>query len=355
MIAKSAFTKMTVIILVGLIAGGGVWYAWKVKQSDQPSEKSDSSSGIIHQVKNYILKSDQLPESVTFGNGRIEATEYDIATKIAGRLVQVMVQEGDMVQADQALAVIDTDDLNAQLREANAGLREALEARKYALAIVEQHKSELTFAQTELNRFQALMKKGHISREKVEQQSMTYTLAQAALKAANVKVVQADAGIEAAKARIERLKSNIADSTLKTPIHGRVLYRLAEPGEVLGSGGKVLSVLDLTDVYMSIYLPTSEASKVTIGSEARIVLDAIPQYTIPAKVSFVSPQAQFTPKSVETRDERDKLMFRIKVKIDPQLLKDHIDEVKTGVPGLAYLLLAPAKEWPEQLRVRVPE
>ncbi|MFT5138016.1 MAG: HlyD family secretion protein [Arenicella sp.] len=161
--------------------------------------------------------------------------------------------------------------------------------------------------------------------------------------------------MEAAQARIQRLQSNIADSTLKAPINGRVLYRLAEPGEVLGSGGKVLSLLDLTDVYMSIYLPTSEAGKVGIGSEARIVLDAIPQYTLPATVTFVSAQAQFTPKAVETREQRDKLMFRVKVKLDSQLLKDHIKYVKTGLPGLAYILLAPEKEWPALLQVRVPE
>ena len=322
MTVRPTFKKLIVIALVGLI-GGGAWYAWKILQSD-------SYSGIFNEIKSYLIKPDPLPESVAFGNGRIEATEYDIATKLAGRLVDVLVQEGDMVKAGQSLAVIDTDDLQAQLREANAGLREALEARKYALAIVEQHKSELTFAQTELSRFQELMNKGHISKEKVDQQRMASTLAQ-------------------------RLQSNIADSTLKTPIRGRVLYRLAEPGEVLASGGKVLSVLDLTDVYMSIYLPTSEAGKVTVGSDARIVLDAIPEYTLPAKVSFVSAQAQFTPKSVETRDERDKLMFRVKVRIDPQLLKDHIEQVKTGVPGLAYLLLAPEKEWPEQLQVKVPE
>lgn len=354
MTVKSIFKKFTVITMLILIGVGG-WYTWQILQSDQVPEKYEPYTGVINGIKRYIKKSDQLTENVAFGNGRIEATEYDIATKLAGRLVDVLVQEGDMVKAGQSLAVIDTDDLKAQLREANAGLREALEARKYALAIVDQHKSELTFAQNELHRFQQLVNKGHISKEKVDQQHSVYTIAQAALKAANVKVVQSDARIEAAKARIQRLQSNITDGTLKTPIRGRVLYRLAEPGEVLGSGGKVLSVLDLTDVYMSIYLPTSEAGRVTVGSEARIVLDAIPQYTLPAKVSFVSAQAQFTPKSVETRDERDKLMFRVKVKIDPQLLKDHIEQVKTGVPGLAYVLLEPEKEWPEQLQVRVPE
>ncbi len=199
------------------------------------------------------------------------------------------------------------------------------------------------------------MEKGHISKEVVDQQRTTSAIAQAALTAANVKVVQSDAEIEAAQARIERLQSNIADSTLTAPINGRILYRLAEPGEVLGSGGKVLSLLDLTDVYMSIYLPTAQAGKVTIGSQARIVIDAVAEYTLPAKVTFVSAQAQFTPKSVETRNERDKLMFRVKVKLDSQLLKDHIKQVKTGVPGLAYVLLAPEKNWPTSLQVRVPE
>jgi HlyD family secretion protein len=331
---KSTLKSLGAIVILALVAAGG-WYTWKTLKSETLSE--------------------MLPESVVFGNGRIEATEYDIATKLAGRLLNVLAQEGDMVEMGQTLAVIETDGLEAQLRQANAGLREANESRKYALAIVDQHKSELIFAEAELNRSIQLVEKGHISKEKVDKQRSVYTSAQAVLKAANVKVVQSDAGIEAAKAGIQRLQINIADSTLKTPIRGRVLYRLAEPGEVLGSGGKVLSVLDLTDVYMSIYLPTSEAGRVTIGSEARIVLDAIPQYTLPAKVTFVSAQAQFTPKTVETHNQRDKLMFRVKVKIDSLLLKNHINQVKTGVPGLAYVLLAPEKEWPEQLQVRVPE
>ncbi len=334
MTIKSTLKSLGTIVVLVLMSGSG-WYLWQTQKSEKLS--------------------DQLPESVVYGNGRIEATEYDIATKLPGRLVDVLVQEGDMVAKNQTLAVIDTDDLKAQLREAKAGLRVANESRKYALAIVEQYESQLTLAQTELRRSLQLLKQGSIPQETVDKKRTVATSAKATLKASNVKVIQSDAGIEAAQARIQRLQSNIADSTLKAPINARVLYRLAEPGEVLGSGGKVFSLLDLTDVYMSIYLPTSEAGKVTIGSEARIILDAIPQYTLPAKVTFVSAQAQFTPKSVETRDERDKLMFRVKVKLDPQLLKDHIEQVKTGVPGLAYVLLAPEKEWPALLQVRVPE
>ena len=252
MTIKSSLKSLGKIVILVLVAGGA-WYLWQAQQSEKLSS--------------------QLPDSVVYGNGRIEATEYDIATKLPGRLVKVLAQEGDLVEMGQALAVMDTDDLNAQLREANAGLRESNEARKYALAVVEQYESQLTLAQTELRRYIQLMKQGSIPQETVDKQGTVTTSAEAALKAANVKVVQSDAGIEAAQARIERLESNIADSTLKAPIRGRILYRLAEPGEVLGSGGKVFSLLDLTDVYMSIYLPTSEAGKVAIGSEARIVLD----------------------------------------------------------------------------------
>lgn len=323
--------KISVIAVLITLAVGIGWYAWQTNQSNQ------------------------LPTSVASGNGRIEATEYDIASKLPGRVLSVSSHEGDRVEAGQVLASMDTDDLQAQLREAQAGLREARESRKYALAIVGQRESELTFAQAELNRSLQLVKQGHVSQEQLDQQRTALRSAEAALKAAEIQVVQAEAGIEGAEARSDRLQSNIDDGKLKAPISGRVLYRLAEPGEVLAAGGKIMTLLDLTDVYMTIFLPTAEAGKVMLGTEARIVLDAIPQYTIPAKVSFVAARAQFTPKAVETRAERDKLMFRVKVKINPQLLKQHIEKVKTGVPGIAYVLLAPASKWPEQLQVKLPE
>jgi len=327
-ISRKKLIGITALIALAAVIG---WYAWQTSQSDQ------------------------LPTSVASGNGRIEATEYDIATKLPGRLLLVSSQEGDRVEAGQILATMDTDDLQAQLREARAGLREARESRNYALAIVTQRESELTFAQAELRRSLQLIKQGHVSQEQVDQQRTALRSAEAALKAAGIQVLQAEAGIEAAEARIDRLQSNIDDAELKAPIQGRVLYRLAEPGEVLAGGGKVMTLLDLTDVYMTIFLPTAEAGKVMVGAEARIVLDAIPQYTIPAKISFVAARAQFTPKAVETRAERDKLMFRIKVKIDPQLLKEHVEKVKTGVPGIAYVLLAPATDWPAQLQVKLPK
>ncbi len=306
----------------------------------------------------FIWKSYQQPElSAGFasGNGRIEATEYDIATKRAGRVTEVLVGEGDMVEASQVLAKIDTRDLEAELREAEAKLRETREGKNYAAAIVAQRESELRYAKVELQRSLELVKKGHVSQEKVDQSRTARQTSEAALRAARILVVQSEASIEAATARIDRLKTDIDDCVLKTPIRGRVLYRLAEPGEILGAGGKLLTVLELTDVYMTIYLPANQVGKVIVGSPARIKLDAVPEFTLPASVSFVAPEAQFTPREVETRSEREKLMFRIKVKIDPELLKKHIEKVKTGLPGVAYVQLDQNAEWPARLQIKLPQ
>ena len=134
------------------------------------------------------------------------------------------------------------------------------------------------------------------------------------------------------------------------PRDGRIQYRIANIGEVLPAGGKVFTMLDISYVYMDIYLPAPESGKIKVGTEGRILLDAYPNSPIPAKVSFIASQAQFTPKTVETQSERDKLMFRIRVKIDPALLRARADRVKSGLPGAAYLQLDPAAAWPPQLQ-----
>lgn len=300
------------------------------------------------------LQVPELPTGFASGNGRIEATEYDIATKHAGRIGEVLVKEGDMVDVAQVLASMDTQDLAAQLREAEARLRQAQAGKEYAEAIIAQRESELVYAKAELKRSLELARKGHVSKDRLDQVRTAKLSGEAALRAARIQAVQADAAIDAAGARIERLKTQIDDSVLKSPIRGRVLYRLAEPGEVLAAGGKVLTVIDLTDVYMTIFLPTSQVGRVRLGSQARIKLDAVPEFTIPATVSFIAARAQFTPKQVETRSEREKLMFRVKVRIDPQLLNAHIEKVKTGVPGVAYVRLDHDIEWPAQLQVSLP-
>ena len=287
------------------------------------------------------LQSPALPEGIASGNGRLEATEVDITTKYGGRLAQVLVREGDMVEVDQSLARFDTKELEAQLRRAEAEVRRAEQERSYAIAVIAQRKSELSLAQRDLDRSESLYETDSISLEQLQRDETAVLTAKASLTAAEAQLSNAEAAIEAAIAGTEQLKVQIDDSVLGAPIGGRILYRLAEPGEVLPAGGKVLTVLDPTDVFMTIFLPTQYAARLAVGAEARIVLDGMPDISIPARVSFVAPRAQFTPKEVETRTEREKLMFRIKVKITPAFLQTHPEIAKTGVPGVAYVRLDP--------------
>ncbi len=331
----------------------------------------------------YELRPDGLPEGFASGNGRIEAVEIDVAAKISGRVSNILVNEGDFVSVGQVLAHMDTAVLEAQLREAEAELRRAIigvdtagrqvtqrEAEKTAAeAVVAQRKAELDAAQRRLARAEELTPKGAVSVQVLDDNRAAFEGAKAAVGAAEAQVAAADAAlgfaksgvisaqssVEGAKATIQRIKADIDDSTLKSPRDGRVQYRVAQPGEVVAAGGTVLNLVDLTDVYMTFFLPTKEAGRVALGSEAHLVLDAAPQYVIPAKVSFVADVAQFTPKAVETAEERLKLMFRIKARIAPELLKKYIRDVKTGLPGVAYVRLDPNAEWPADLRVKLPE
>lgn len=290
-----------------------------------------------------------LPAGIAFGNGRIEAEQVDVSTKAAGRLAAVLAEEGDMVRAGQVLARMDTREAEAALRRAQAQIgqaRRTLEARQAAAT---QQRSQWQLAEAELARTRSLMQSGFATRQALDQRSSARDAAAAALNLALAQIGEAEQAIQVAAEEAERLQAQLADSVLAAPLNGRVQYRLANPGEVLGPGGRVLVLLDITDVFMTVFLPTQEAGRLPISAEARIVLDAVPDYVIPATVSFVSPQAQFTPKMVETRSERERLMFRVKLRIDPELLRRHAEQVRTGLPGLGYVRLDPQVPWPAWL------
>jgi HlyD family secretion protein len=330
-----------------------------------------------------LIGSSGLPPGIASGNGRIEAVEIDISTKIAGRIKTIEVREGDLVQAGQVLARMDTAQLDAQLRQAKAQLQRATigidtarslveqrEAeRTAAVAVADQRRAELDAAQSKLARSEKLAQKDIVSQQvldddKAAARGATAALAaaqaqiaatEAAIGAAKALVVDAGAAVDAAQATIESINADIDDSVLRSPRDGRVQYRVAEPGEVLSAGGRVLNLVDLGDVYMTFFLPTEQAGQIAIGSPVRLVLDAAPQYVIPASATFVADVAQFTPKTVETEIERQKLMFRIKAHIPPELLRKYIHQVKTGLPGRAYVKLDPASPWPDRLRETLPQ
>lgn len=302
----------------------------------------------------WYQQQNSLPENIASGNGRVEAEEIHVAAKYPGRIAEVLVDEGDMVTEGQVLARMDTAEIEASFAKARADVARAQEAVAEAKAQIAQRVSELKYAQQELGRAAFLVQKGHVSKSLLDQRQAERDTAEAILTAARAHLLSAQRSIESAAAEARRVGTRIDDSTLRAPRGGRVQYRLAEPGEVLASGGRVVTLLDLSDVYMTIFLPTAQVGRVFLGTDARIILDAAPEFVIPATVSFVAANAQFTPREVETRSEREKLMFRVKVKIDPALLLIHVKKVKTGLPGEAYVLLGSGAEWPEQFAVRLP-
>jgi HlyD family secretion protein len=295
----------------------------------------------------------RLPAGIASGNGRIEANEIDVATKYAARVAEVCVEEGQMVEAGAEIARLDVRDLEASLRAAQAQLRQARQAREEASAMIAQRDSEAAFMAKELERALVLLGKGHVSQQRVDQARNQKRGADAALHAAQSRLGNTEEAIGAATAEVERLQGLVADGVLTAPRKGRVLYRLAEPGEVLPAGGKVVTLLDLSSVTMTFFLPTETAGPLSLGAPARVLLDARPDLAIPASVSFVAPRAQFTPKQVETRTERDRMVFRVKARIPEALVAQHIDKVKTGLTGMAYVKLDPAVAWPDWLESRL--
>jgi HlyD family secretion protein len=311
------------LLLAAVAAGGGYW---------------------------WLRSRPTLPPAIASGNGRLEADQIDIATKFAGRVARLLVDEGDRVTPGQVVAVMDTRDMEATLKRDEALVEAARRSLDEARANQTQAQAQLTFAQQQLDRTVALVRKGYATVEQLDQNTQQRNVAAALVAAATQRVSAAQSALDAATHDVELYAVNIADSSLVAPKIGRIEYRVANVGEVLPAGGKVFTMLDASYVYMDIYLPTAEAGRVRLGSEARIVLDAYPGHVIPASVVFVASQAQFTPKAVETRDERDKLMFRIRVRIDPARLAGREDLVRSGLPGMAYVRTDPAAAWPPDLQ-----
>ncbi|HNG82771.1 HlyD family efflux transporter periplasmic adaptor subunit [Hydrogenophaga sp. NH-16] len=353
----NALKKKLITVGIAIALAAGAWYTW------QKYKGGKDDGALLH------------------GNGRIEATEVDVATKLAGRVDNILVSEGAFVKAGQVLATMQVQTLNAQLREAKAQRQQTLAAVASAqaqvvmrqsdktaqLARMRQAEAEFDAAKRRLARSETLTKEGAASVQTLDDDRARTRSAEAAIASVQAQADSADAAVAAARmqvtsaqsqvqaidATLERIQAEIDDSQLKAPRDGRVQFRLAQPSEVLGAGGKVLNLVDLSDVYMSFFLPETAAGRVALGSEVRIVLDAAPQFVIPAQVSFVASTAQFTPKTVETASERQKLMFRVKARIAPELLQKHLEQVKTGLPGEAWIKLDPHSEWPAKLQTRV--
>jgi HlyD family secretion protein len=301
------------------------------------------------------LRGNQQPAGIAMSNGRIEAQQVLVSAKFAGRVADILVEEGQIVDAGAVIARMDTSELDAQLSGAEADVRRSETGVASAEATIAQRQSELTLAHQELDRAFDLSATGSGTRQQLDLRRSQLVVAEATSRSALASRDEAQAALDVARAEVARIRSQLDDAVLKAPRRGRVEYKLVQSGEVVAAGAPVATLLDLADVYMTVFLPARTAGRLAFGDEARIILDPAPDYVVPATISFVAAEAQFTPKAVETQDEREKLMFRVKLRIASDLLKQYETRVKTGVRGVGYVRTDLAATWPPQLAVKLPQ
>ncbi len=310
------------LIVIAAVAGIG-WYAYR----------------------NYRHNQETLHPKFYSGNGRLEATEIYVSSKLAGRIEKIFVKEGDLVKKGDKLVQMQTNTLEAEKAATLANIKVQEGELAMARATVKQKESTFSGAEKEFKRQSKLISSNAVSQRVFDEAETLYNNAKADLEYARANVIAAEGRVAEQKAELQRIEADLADSTLVATYDGRIQYLLAHEGEVLSAGGRVMNLVNLTDTYMTFFLPTSIAGRVQMGAEVKLIFDAAPQYAINARVTYIDPVAQFTPKSVETQVEREKLMFRIKANLNAELLGKYISNVKTGLPGVAWVKLDPKADW----------
>jgi len=293
----------------------------------------------------YQGRASGVPEGLVWGNGRVEGTELRVTAKYAGRVTEVLAKEGDEVAKGQVLIRFDDRERLAQLAEAKAQMQRAYHGKHAANAEKKRRRSELDFLSAKLKRSQKLALSGHVSEQQIEADRSKRDAAAAAVDNADALAIEADAEYQAAQARVERSRAIVSETVLSAPSTGRILYRMTEPGEIVPAGGVVMVIVDLDRLFMTVYVPERQAGQVKVGADAVLRIDAYPKRLFDAKVSLVADKAEFTPKEVETREEREKLVFRVKLRVG-----DNSDRtLKPGMPGEAWIRTAGASGWPPKL------
>ena len=295
-----------------------------------------------------------LPQHVVHSNGRLELKRLDVASLYPGRVTALHVDEGADVAADDVLAELSSDTSSSQLEAAEAQKRRAEETVARADAEIRAHQQQLKVAELEWRNTLQLKRDDLVSDAEVQKRRAARDSAEAAVQAARAARAEAAAAVSATRAQIKQAASANDDMTIRSPIAGRVEYRMAEIGSVIAAGSKVVSLLDPSDVSMHIFLPNPQAAPLRVGDEARIVLDGV-DAVWPATVSFIATDAQFTPKAVETTDERAKLMFKVRLKIPAETALQYRSLLKGGMTGNGYVRTDGSADWPAALAARLPQ
>ena len=348
--------KVLLAVLLAAAAGGG-WWLYQQQESTA------------------------LPDFVFHSNGRLELNRLDVASLYPGRVERVLVAEGDAVKANEVLVELSSAQSSGQLaaaqaatlraaelvQRARAGVTQAQQAIARADAEIAAYRQQQKVAKLELDNAKQMRREDLVSASELAKRQADFERATASVKAAQAAraeaqaavaqgqaaVAEAEAGVKQAQAQADTAASADADMAIRSPLTARVEYRLVEPGTVIGAGSRVISLLDPADVSMNVFLPNATVGGLRVGDEARLVLDGI-DAVFPAQVSFIASEAQFTPKAVETADEREKLVFRVKLKVPAEVAQRYDRLLKGGMTGDGYLRRDSAQPWPLALEVKLP-
>ena len=348
--------KVLLAVLLAAAAGGG-WWLYQQQESTA------------------------LPDFVFHSNGRLELNRLDVASLYPGRVERVLVAEGDAVKANEVLVELSSAQSSGQLaaaqaatlraaelvQRARAGVTQAQQAIARADAEIAAYRQQQKVAKLELDNAKQMRREDLVSASELAKRQADFERATASVKAAQAAraeaqaavaqgqaaVAEAEAGVKQAQAQADTAASADADMAIRSPLTARVEYRLVEPGTVIGAGSRVISLLDPADVSMNVFLPNATVGGLRVGDEARLVLDGI-DAVFPAQVSFIASEAQFTPKAVETADEREKLVFRVKLKVPADVAQRYDRLLKGGMTGDGYVRRDSSQAWPLALEVRLP-
>jgi HlyD family secretion protein len=277
-------------------------------------------------------------DSTIRASGHIEATEIRLAAKVGGRLLEAPLEEGDTVTAGELVARLETVDAEHQLAQARANVEAADAQLRLLLAgsraedlrraedQMAQAQAELDAARRDLDRLSGLADRGSATEKSRDDAATRKEIAERAVAAARAQLDKLVAGprrqeIEAARAQrasaqamVAAVEQQITDATVLAPADGVVTARIAEPGEILPPGATMAILTDLDRPWLTVWIDEPSLSRVTLGQSVTVRVDGSDQ-SFDGTVSFISPVAEFTPKNVQTPDERAKLVFRVKVQL----------------------------------------
>ena len=291
-------------------------------------------------------------------SGTVEMVDVIVSAKTAGEIIKVLKYEGDKVTKGDTILVIDDLSLRLQYNQATAALN-AAEAQldllvagarkedvKQAREMVNQAETNMNSAAADRSRFEKLFGERAITRKQFDDMDARYKVALSQYNASKANLDKVEniarkeeitamkAKVEQAKAAAELIKKSINDCYVTSPINGQIVKSFIEKGESAAPMSSLVKVVDLSQAEMMIYVSETDLGKVKLGQKAEVTIDSFGDKKYGGEVAFISPEAEFTPKNIQTKDERTKLVFAVKIRVaNPEF------ELKSGMPADAKVLI----------------